>query len=132
MKKHHVACDLDGTLAYYDGWKGISHIGDPVPSVMNRVLSLLEAGHEVTIFTARVARDSKDHERELEEVRHHIEVWCRKHIGRILPITAIKRSWFTEIWDDKSLGFWTNKGEPLHRVPLAYAWWLSDGTMKQT
>ena len=43
MKKHDthgsneeewVGFDLDGTLAKYDGWKGIDHIGEPVESVV--------------------------------------------------------------------------------------------------
>jgi hypothetical protein len=25
-----IGVDLDGTLAHYDGWKGIDHIGEPI------------------------------------------------------------------------------------------------------
>ena len=33
-----IAVDLDGTLARYDGWKGIDHIGDPIPLMVSRVM----------------------------------------------------------------------------------------------
>jgi hypothetical protein len=103
-KKHHVACDLDGTLATYDHWRGIDHIGEPVEPVLRRVKALLEAGHQVSIFTSRVAGDWPEHIKDLETTRRHIESWCYRHVGRILPVTAHKHGWFTEIWDDKALG----------------------------
>ena len=28
--KNTVCVDLDGTLAKYDGWKGLEHIGEPI------------------------------------------------------------------------------------------------------
>jgi hypothetical protein len=30
-----VAVDLDATLATYEGWRGIQHIGDPRPGAAN-------------------------------------------------------------------------------------------------
>lgn len=102
--KHHVAVDLDGTLAEYDYWRGIDHIGNPVPAVLDRVKQLLKDGHEVSIFTSRVAGDWPAHIKNLEQTRHFIEIWCHEHVGRILPVTAVKHGWFTEFWDDKALG----------------------------
>jgi hypothetical protein len=113
QEKHHVACDLDGTLAHYDGWKGIEHIGSPIPAVLARVKGLLEAGHQVSIYTSRVAGDWPEHIKDLEATRRHIERWCYEHIGRILPITAVKHGWFTEFWDDKALGIRENQGMPV-------------------
>lgn len=102
--KHHVAVDLDGTLAEYDRWRGNHHIGQPVAAILDRVIALLKDGHEVTIFTSRVAGDWPDHIKDLEQTRRYIEMWCHEHVGRILPVTAIKHGWFTEFWDDKALG----------------------------
>ena len=93
----HIACDLDGTLAHYDGWKGIHHIGEPIVATLNRVKAALLAGVEVTIFTARLGLDRTEHRRDAEATRQYIEEWCVKHVGRVLPITATKRAWFTEI-----------------------------------
>lgn len=47
--------DLDGTLAVYDGWRGISHIGDPIPNIVYLMKELHRVGEVVKIVTARVA-----------------------------------------------------------------------------
>jgi hypothetical protein len=51
MKKT-VCVDLDGVLAFYNGWKGVDHIGDPRPGAVEftRALSLIA---DVVIFTTR-------------------------------------------------------------------------------
>lgn len=47
--------DLDGTLAKYDGWKGIDHIGEPVEMMVARIKKMHDEGKVVKILTARVA-----------------------------------------------------------------------------
>ena len=47
--------DLDGTLAKYDGWKGIDHIGEPVDLMVARIKKMHDEGKVVKILTARVA-----------------------------------------------------------------------------
>ena len=47
--------DLDGTLAKYDGWKGIDHIGEPVKPMVDLIKKMHEDGKVVKILTARVA-----------------------------------------------------------------------------
>ena len=47
--------DLDGTLAKYDGWKGIDHIGEPVELMVARIKTMHDEGKVVKILTARVA-----------------------------------------------------------------------------
>lgn len=39
-----IGVDLDGTLAYYDGWIGAGHIGEPVPAMLERVKQLAGSG----------------------------------------------------------------------------------------
>ena len=48
------AIDLDGTLARYDGWKGIEHIGDPIPVMYARVRDWIRSGEKCYLFTARI------------------------------------------------------------------------------
>ena len=50
-----VGFDLDGTLAKYDGWNGIDHIGEPVESVVLVAKLLHWLGKKIKILTARVA-----------------------------------------------------------------------------
>ena len=46
-----VGFDLDGTLAKYDGWKGIDHIGDPIKPMCDLIKKLHSDGKLVKILT---------------------------------------------------------------------------------
>lgn len=50
--------DLDGTLAHWDGWKGIEHIGEPIERMVQRLKDHLAKGDDCRIVTAR-AKDLK-------------------------------------------------------------------------
>lgn len=99
-----IGVDLDGTLAHYDGWKGVEHIGEPVPNMLKRVKAWLRAGRDVRIFTARVCGLS-------EGAREHIESWCIKHLGTVLPVTNQKDYGMIELWDDRCIQVVHNTGE---------------------
>jgi hypothetical protein len=119
MKVHGwIGVDLDGTLAMYDKWRGIEHIGDPIPAMVTRVKRWLDDGNEVRIFTARVdgGLGSKEAE-DVAAVRHHIEQWCLKHIGIILPITNVKDFGMAELWDDRAVQVEANTGRMLGHSP---------------
>lgn len=47
--------DLDGTLAVYDKWEGIDHIGEPVKPMVDIIKRLHAEGEVVKILTARVS-----------------------------------------------------------------------------
>lgn len=47
--------DLDGTLAVYDKWEGIDHIGEPVKHMVDLIKKMHAEGKVVKILTARVA-----------------------------------------------------------------------------
>lgn len=104
-----IAVDLDGTLAYYDGWKGDNHIGAPVPAMLERVKRWLAEGRDVRIFTARGS--------ECDEERVHahglISDWCQEHIGMRLPITNVKDYHMVELWDDRCVHVEKNTGAVL-------------------
>lgn len=51
MKKA-VCVDLDGVLARYDGWKGIDHIGDPLPGAVEFTHRLAKFAR-IVVFTTR-------------------------------------------------------------------------------
>lgn len=104
----HYLVDLDGTLAYYDQWRGHKHIGDPIPLMVHKVQEMLEEGKDVRIFTARASR--KDSPREHAETLYAIMSWCEKHIGRILPITYEKDFGTIAIYDDRAVQVEENTG----------------------
>ena len=96
MTSGWIGVDLDGTLAYYDEWRGALHIGEPIPAMLERVRRWLDEGKDVRIFTARVNRESialamaspegaAAATREVAAVEECIQQWCEKHVGRALP-----------------------------------------------
>ena len=107
MSHGWIAVDLDGTLAKYEGWKGVGHIGEPVPAMVDRVRRWLAEGKQVKIFTARVATRN---ERELEEAIMAIRAWCVKHIGVALPITCTKDFGMIHLYDDRCTAVEPNTG----------------------
>lgn len=52
-----VAVDLDGVLAQYDQWRGIEHIGDPIPGAVEFTAALKAIPCKVLIFTTRTNAD---------------------------------------------------------------------------
>lgn len=103
-----IGVDLDGTLAVYDGWKGVDHIGEPVAKMVDRVKAWLSAGRDVRIFTARVCPNQDG--RKLELARYWIENWCLNHLGRKLPVTHEKDFGMVELWDDRCVQVIENTG----------------------
>jgi len=57
---------LDGCLAYYNRWRNVGDIGEPVIRVKNKVLSWIKKGIIVKIFTARACK---------KEAIKHIRKW---------------------------------------------------------
>lgn len=106
-----IGVDLDGTLAFYDKWRGESYIGDPIPEMVDRVKKWLAEGRDVRILTAR-ASDGKWKQPDHPAIVA-IEKWCLKHIGQILPITCEKDPMMIEIWDDKAVQVVENTGQPV-------------------
>lgn len=105
-----IGVDLDGTLAEYDGWQGIKHIGPPIPRMLGRVKRWLEEGRDVRIFTARVSEQSAPSR---AAARGVIEDWCFIHVGRVLPVTNEKDFGMDELWDDRGVAVEPNTGRQL-------------------
>ena len=53
-----VCVDLDGTLAQYDGWKGIHHIGDPITGSREFLSSIRAMPAFICIHTTRANTDA--------------------------------------------------------------------------
>ena len=104
-----IGVDLDGTLAQ-DSRKGPAYIGAPIPAMVERVKQWLKDGKKVKIFTARAYPGGRIGEKKLEEVIIAIRVWCREHIGEVLPITYAKDYGMIELWDDRAVQIIPNTG----------------------
>ena len=79
-----------------------------------RVKRWRHEGREVRIFTARVDGGVGSIEAaDVAAVRGHIEDWCLKHIGEVLPVTNVKDFGMIELWDDRAVQVRANTGEPV-------------------
>lgn len=77
-RRKSVCVDLDATLAQYDHWKGIEHIGDPIPGAKEFMEALAAEDVDVIIFTTRTNKDvNRDIPGNLLAV--HVADWCHKH-----------------------------------------------------
>ena len=104
-----IGVDLDGTLAHYEGWLGIDHIGDPIPKMAERVHAWVAEGWEVRIFTARVSN-----KREEVEVTRTIKRWLKKHGLPELEVTNVKDYAMVALWDDRAVQVIENTGLSVH------------------
>jgi len=111
MNNGWIGVDLDGTLAHYDKWISGSHIGEPIPLMLERVKRWIAEGRDVRIFTARVSTDgSLSRDAEVFAARDAIVAWCEKHLGVEIPITNVKDYAMIELWDDRAVQVITNSG----------------------
>lgn len=111
-KRGWIGFDLDGTLATYEGWKGHSHIGAPIPLMVERAQAYLLAGVELRVFTARAAAKGQ----ELEDVRSAVAAWTLEHLGVALPITNIKDYEMVRIYDDRAVQAEFNTGRVFNAI----------------
>ncbi len=96
-----IGWDLDGSLAYYDHWRGVEHIGDPIPDSVALVRAQLAEGKDVRIFTARLCNKG---------ARKYIRRWCKTFLGKALPITNKKDRYMIELYDDRAFHVVPNEG----------------------
>lgn len=103
--KKSIGLDLDGTIAEYNGWKGISYIGNPIQPIIDAALEKEKEGYEIIILTARAADP-----RSIPIIKN----WLRNHNLPNWRITDRKDSSMKEIWDDLAKTVKFNEGTFLH------------------
>ena len=114
-----IGFDLDGTLAEYNGWNGISSIGKPIKPMCDLIKKLHDGGDIVKIVTARVApKDERDGEYQAEKARGYIEEWCRDNLGFVPEITHEKDSLMEKMYDDRAVQVIPNSGIQVQEAAL--------------
>ncbi len=111
-----VGCDLDGTLATYDTWRGEDHIGEPIAPMVERIKQHLADGYEVRIFTARVSLTGHSAEGVMR-TQSIIRAWCREHVGVELDVVCEKDYGMIFLYDDRCCAVEKNTGRLLSPVP---------------
>jgi hypothetical protein len=78
-RKPRVCVDLDGVLAKYDKWRGVEHIGDPIPGALDFAKKLSKFA-EIVIFSSRCAQDiSEGMHLTPGQLRVGVIEWLEKH-----------------------------------------------------
>lgn len=81
-RRPRVCVDLDGVLAEYDGWKGLNHIGQPLPGAPEFLKGLAKIA-SIVVFTTRCSLDPGDEAGMIvatpEELRGHVVDWLERH-----------------------------------------------------
>lgn len=96
-----IAVDLDGTLAFYDRWRGSEHVGEPIPKMLARVHRWLALGEQVVIFTARASEPEKI---------APVYAWMLKHGLQDCKLSCMKTMDISEFWDDRAVRVEPNTG----------------------
>lgn len=99
-----IGVDLDGTLAYYSTWRGLDHIGKPIPVMVARVKHWIEKGYVVKIFTARACEGEKG--------IAPVKKWLVENGLPELEVTNQKDFAMVELWDDRAVQVVANTGKP--------------------
>jgi hypothetical protein len=110
-----IGCDLDGTLAMYDGRNAdAAESMQPVPEMVRKIRAHLDDGDEVVIVTARFHLGDAEVKR--------IQDWTEKHVGQRLPVTASKDFAMLRLYDDRVIQIVPNSGlslwEHMTRQPV--------------
>lgn len=92
MKRKTVCIDLDATLADYDGWQGVEHIGDPIPGAQAFVAAVA-AFANVVIFTTRMNTE-ENLAHDMDSLGSYISKWLS--LNKFPPV-----------------GIWCGQGKPL-------------------
>lgn len=110
MNKSNIYIDFDGTLATQKTNEYQREIGEPISPMIDLVNEWITKGHKVTIFTARASKWADNFE------KMDIEMFCVKHFGKILPITAIKEHGIDFFIDDRAIKCEKNTGVLLNEI----------------
>ena len=109
--KAWIGCDLDGTLAKYDGWKGWQHIGEPVEKMVLKLKSYMERGLTVKIWTARCSKVSLARSNvTFEQMAKVIQDWTEKVFGKRLDVVTEKDCDMLFCFDDSIMQVEPNTG----------------------
>lgn len=81
-RKPRICVDLDGVLARYDGWRGLDHIGDPLPGALKFAKKLAKHA-DIVIFTSRCSHDAGGDPDMIDispgQMRIRVIDWLEKH-----------------------------------------------------
>jgi hypothetical protein len=104
-KDYWIGVDFDGTLAYtVPNRTDPYQLGEPIPTMIDRVRDWLAKGYTVKLLTARMNyMSSTGYARDIPKMRALLEQWCQIHIGTVIECVNHKDGWMEVLWDDRAV-----------------------------
>ena len=115
-----IALDVDGVLAdYRDGWKGIDHIGDPIPGAVEFTRRLAETA-DILIYTTRCCEEIQGRNgAKAHLLRKIVQEWLDKHGFVYHEIwTGQGKPIFSAVIDDRAVTCRPQSGGPGYEVAM--------------
>lgn len=109
MSIRNICVDLDGTLAKYDKWRGIDHIGEPLPGAQEMMVRIHEA-YRIIIFTTRTNFELNHEDAKVPRLGGQTDEDYKKHC--IAYFTAVVQGWL-DLHDIPYDEIWTGQGKPI-------------------
>jgi hypothetical protein len=106
----YIGIDLDGTLAYYEGWNN-GAIGDPIQRMAQRLWTWLREGQEIRIVTARAGDPARG---ELARTQR----WLWDNFALMIPVQNTKTFRMHQLWDDRAVQVVPNTGMTLQEYKV--------------
>lgn len=104
-----IGVDFDGTLAEHPKGEFKKKDLKPIAPMVSRVKRWMKDGKDVHILTARVSPESFS-KKKVKKQRKVIRKWCKKHLGRKLPVTSEKNQALSAIYDNIAYHVVKDKG----------------------
>ena len=102
-----VAIDLDGCLAYYDGWRGPGYIGPPIDTMVLVCHWLHARGYRIVVNTCRLNRtNNEEYSVDTEKSLGTIRKWLNDHKLPFVEISLDAGKPFAHAYvDDRAVRF---------------------------
>lgn len=100
-----IGFDLDDTLATYEKWNGVFHIGEPILPMIEILKKHLNLGYKCKIMTARVGKGNN-----IELATKAIHHWLEGLGLPKLEVTAEKDYGMLLLYDDRCVAVESGTG----------------------
>ena len=115
VRQPTLAVDVDGVIANYDGWRGVTVLGEPRQDVRKALIQLRNEGWKIIVHTTRSAEILMDYLR-----AHHIPF--DEINSNSSYLTGSPKPVATVYWDDRGLKYSGNAEQDLPLIRSFRTW----------
>lgn len=124
MNSRWIGVDFDGTISRDRDFRSSPYeLGEPIPSMINRIKGWIAEGYTVKLLTARMNPVSHTGiTRDIVKMEALLKQWCLKHIGTELECVMAKDGLMEVLWDDRAIQVVRDIGDPTHLFKPESVW----------